>query len=177
MTREIELAASEIFAELEKILPQKVNKEFYVSAIYNYVNSPKYSDKDELLAKFFIWVWIDQTIYWVLVDKRNKRRIHDEGIYQQFKLYFPFPKIWLEGMSPIIRPRNLLSHNEINIAHNLKLLKITKLKWWDGLVKQYFIEIDRPDIINLAEEEFRKDLTLRHRFNEEQENALIFLWE
>lgn len=176
MSLEIERATKEITDKLKAITVRHNITEFYSNEILDYINSLRHFPKIAELVTFFIWAWIDQTIFWILVDKRNKKRIKGKRIYNKFRIHFPFPTIWQEGMSPRMRPQELLNFDKINILGNESLLKDIKIKWWDNYVKLYFEEIGRPDIIDIAEAEFRRELSLRYRFTEEQENKLRSLW-
>lgn len=161
------------------VLNTKASKTEFCSCelLSSQITSKRLLKKEDFISLFFA-TWIDQVIYWVLVDSGNEFCLNDSELYETFHTKLVFPKFWQHGSRHYARPviflirlyrKDLLSEN--------KLLLLTKLKYWNLGGKKFFLRIGRRDIIKLAEQEFIRDLSLRHRFSEDHERKLKYLWE
>jgi len=144
--------------------------------ISNRITARRLLDKEDLINLFFA-TWIDQVIYWMLVDSRNPFCLKELRLYKTFYKKFKFLKFYYHGYGRWVRPISYLtSLGYRNLIREKNLLLRTKQKYWDQDVKEFFLSIHRGDIIELAEQEFLRDLSLRHRFSEDQERKLKYLW-
>ena len=144
---------------------------------YKYSNVPGFSKKKDLLI-LFMWSWIDQVIYWLLKDEKNKFCFNEAELYDNFRQIFEYPKMLRYPDYHIIRPSYFLNiFDELKLLNEKPLLLDARINSWDLGAKQYFLELSRNDIIASAENEFRRDLTLRDKFTEDEQNKLEFLWE
>lgn len=145
--------------------------------ISNRITYKRLLKKQDYINLFFA-SWIDQVMYWVLVDSRNEFCLKELWLYEYFYNYYRFIKIVYHGPGSRVRPISyLIGLGYKNLLRERELLLRTKQKYWDQDVKEFFLSIDRRDIIEIAEQEFLRDLSLQHRFSEEQENKLKYLWE
>lgn len=143
----------------------------------NRITSKRLLKKQDFINLFFA-SWIDQVMYWVLVDSGNEFCLNELWLYEYFYKYYRFIKIVYHGPGSMVRPISYLTGlGYKNLLREKELLFYTKQKYWDQDVKEFFLSIDGRDIIELAEKEFIRDLSLRHRFSEDQENELKYLWE
>lgn len=171
----------EIYQDNSRIInllnKRKMTQIFCICELRNfYFNSKSPLEKEEFI-KLFVGTWIDQTIYWLLVDSNNERCLNEYGIYQEYYDKFNFPKFKQHGFGNLVEPIYFLTRFcEDNLLSEKTLILFTKLGYWDLGIKEFFLSLDRKDIVELAEEEFIRDLSLRHRFSEKQAKKLKYLW-
>lgn len=131
------------------------------------------------IMELFLWTWIDQVVYWILTDDKNDTCLKESEIYERFRRKYPFPKAWYHNQpAGYIKPAYYFKlFKKFHLKNeNLLLLNMTMFTW-DLNVKKYFIDLGRNDIVELAEKEFIRDLTLRHRFTEDEEKEIMSLWK
>lgn len=171
----------EIYRDNSRIInllnSRTIRQEFCICELKNYyINSGDSIQKEDLI-NLFMGTWIDQTIYWVLVDSDNENCLKEYELYQEYYEEFKFLKFEQHGFGNLIEPIYFLTGiSENNLLSEKELLLLTKLKYWDRGVKEFFSSIGRLNIVELAEDEFVKDLSLRYRFTENQEKELKYLW-
>lgn len=137
---------------------------------------------EELMALIYFQLVIDQTLYFILVDNRlNAECLNEVETYLNYDKLFNFIKMQIHCSPEQTSPVSFLdfrnSDTEIYLLDKKELLMDAKVLLWDKGVKQYFLSLGRNDIVSLSEMEFRRDLTLRHRFSEDEETKLKYLFE
>ena len=134
------------------------------------------SERDFFLLHLFIMNWIDQNLYWTLVDLSNPECLQEEELYYSIRNRFNIIKIYSDWNGGPVRPSllfNLAKGADLFTKRSF-LLRVKEF-WWDNHIRKYLESINRSDIIKLVEKELLMDLKLRHRFNEEEEIALRYL--
>ena len=146
-----------------------------INRLYSIVNE---NQRSKELIELFMWTWIDQVIYWLLVDGKNESCLNNYELYDKFRRKYTFPKIRHHSSPGFIEPSYYLTafHN-INLIIDRHLLLYIKKIAWDQNVKPFLLKLREMDVVNRSEEEFRRDLTLRYRFSELEEKELMFLWK
>lgn len=170
----------EIYQDSSRIMSllneRSIRRTFCSCEIVKFAKNSGRSLNKEDLINLFMGTWIDQTIYWILKDSRNADRLHESEFYQEFYEKFNFAKFELHGWNNLVSPIFfLIGIKRFNLMQEKELILFTKIKYWDLGVKEYLLSKDRKDIVELAEEEFNRDLSLRHRFTENQERELRYL--
>ena len=176
----------EIKSEIERItrfldhrLPLPPLEIISSGIIYERYLNVNVQERKRDIIRISMWTWIDQTIYFLLADERNENCFNDIELYNNFRNEFPFPKVEISGAAwGNISPAAILKiYDDLNLIFEKELLLISKLQIWDLGVKRFFEELGRIRLVIHAENEFRKDLKLRHRFTEDEESRLKFLWK
>ena len=137
---------------------------------------------EEILIILFFELMIDQTLYFILVDGRiNPNCLNEPDVYEDYDNTFGFFKFHNHFGSGYASPISFLSFRnddlDICLLDKTGQLRKTKNHLWDNMVRKYFFAAGRKDIIQFCEDEFRRDLTLRHRYNMEEEAKLKSLFE
>ena len=146
-----------------------------INRLYSIVNE---NQRSKELIELFMWTWIDQVIYWVLVDDKNESCLNNYELYDKFRSKYAFPKTRHHSSPGYMEPSFYLTAiHKINLINDRNLLLDIKRMAWDENIKRFFLSMGEIDIVNRAEKEFRRDLTLRYRFSELEEKELMFLWE
>ncbi len=143
-------------------------------------NAGRYFESDyvaELMIMIFLQLFIDQTLYFVLVESRfNPECLDEPETYTAYEKQFMFIKVKNHYCSGQTSPVNFLDFRNTDsglyLLNETDLLIEYKQLLWDKTVKDYFLSLGREDIIDLCEKEFHRDLTLRHRYSEEEENRI-----
>lgn len=153
-----------------------------IRLIRNVLNDYSKEYLEELMINVYFQLVIDQAVYYILTDARlNPNCLNEPETYNNFYALFPFLKIYNHSGPGYVSPVSFLDLKnyecEIFLLDKKDLLFKQKKIFWDNTVKKYFSYKDREDIINLCEAEFIRDLTLRHRYSEEEEQKLKFLFK
>jgi hypothetical protein len=114
------------------------------------------------IGKFlFSIVWIDQVLYYILMDSENPNCFNDEGFYQEFKKEFPFPKFCEHTTWRAIQPTRILFEFGMKIRPNSHALTNKILtsfqEVWEEVCEWLLLE-RRADLIFEAMKEFQKDV-------------------
>jgi hypothetical protein len=141
---------------------------FSQSEVFKAVEFAPIEQRAQLLSGLFWSVWIDQVMYYILVENSK-----DKTLYETFRGIYPFPKLRSHPSCGQASPSWLMGDDEIGRGcpkPNEELLLEDKKEFW-GEISDWLTSIDRSDVKDLAEGAFKEDL--RIRFNP----ALKYLFE
>jgi len=121
----------------------------------------------ELAAALFWSVWIDQIMYFILVDKRFYGFPRNAGCYDKFRRLFSFPKLYENSGHSFLSPFVILD----TCPCEAKLLLEDKKEFWEDEVAKWLVEEGYASVKENAERMFGLDL--QERF---PEGKYDFLW-
>lgn len=128
-------------------------------------------DKQAQLTSGLFWsVWIDQVMYYVLIDGGVNGFLPEPELYRKFRSIYCFPKFYVHSGPGHSSPHFLLGDNQHYQKPDEYLLKEDKNDFWCE-VKKWLMSIHRDDVVNAVISAFREDI--ENRF----ENKYSFLWE
>lgn len=128
----------------------------------------------QLTSALFWSIWIDQVMYFILLDGGVKPYLRkyfppaENQLYDKFRSLYPFPKLNIHGGAGQVSPGYLLSEQRHFQKPDIKLLSEDRKEFW-GEIKNWLKSIQREDIINAMICAFREDVKLRF------ENKYYFL--
>ncbi len=142
----------------------------------------KHGSFDEYLSLLFMSQMIDQSLFYILADSRlNPACLSEPEVYNKYNENFKFIKIWYHlstwYVSPVFVLKKFRPPNPDGLLIDKKKIKTAKELLWDNGVKQYLAAKGRMDVAELCEMEFRRDITLRHRYTEKDETQLKYIFE
>jgi len=118
-------------------------------------------DQQSQLASGIFWsVWIDQVLYYVLVDGGVEGFERDPKLYQSFRNIYKLPKLHEHFISAHASPSFLLDGNRKYPVPNRMLLLEDKREFW-GEISCWLKAIERTDVKDAAERAFKEDLHIR----------------
>lgn len=120
------------------------------------------SQRKQLGSAFFWSVWIDQVMYYVLVDGGVPGIEKDESLYKEFRRLYPFPKLYSHPSSGFASPGSVLAFCEgKSCMPDRELLLEDKKEFW-GEVAKWLDSIERSDVKEAAIKAFKEDIELRY---------------
>lgn len=149
---------------------------FCACGVCSALRSEPATQQAQLVSGLFWSAWIDQVLYWLLVDPQTGRQRNptqaEPSFYEKFRFAYPFPKIHSHAGRGQAPPWILLSTEHaqsLGIAQpclpSTELIKEYKRKFWDDEVACWLESCGRRDVSAAAESTFREDVV--ERFPEE----------
>lgn len=145
---------------------EEFGSEFCECELEKIVQSYPKKEQADLVNGFFWSVWIDQVMYYVVLDGgvrpylRHSFVSKNRELYFNFRELYSFPKIHNHSGGGQITPQMLLNSNMNYEKPNAVLLLNGKKTFW-GEVKNWLKSIKRDDIINQMILAFREDVKIR----------------
>lgn len=156
-----------------------INKK-YLRSLFSEVGIPPRIIKqvDRMMSYVFAIVTINETVYWILMDPKNKNRMNDYELYKEYLEKFPSRDLYLYKADVLSNLSNVHTFNHrIKILEDRKqLLKAKKTKW-DEKVKIFFEEKNRLDVVNLVEQKFHEYIYHPYECTNELRESMRFRWE
>lgn len=119
------------------------------------------AEQQPQLASGIFWsVWIDQVMWYVLVEGGVQGCHPDRSLYEEFIKRYPFPKLYSHPVPGHASPAWLVAANRGYATPSRELLLEDKEEFW-GEVASWLDSTARCDVSNAAVSAFKEDLGLR----------------
>jgi len=116
--------------------------------------------RPQFVSGLFWSVWIDQVMWYVLVEGGVRGCYSDRNFYEAFIRRYPFPKLYFHAGDGHASPAWLLAPERSYPGPGRELLLEDKREFW-GEVAAWLESVERSDIRDAAVFAFREDLDLR----------------
>lgn len=124
-----------------------------------------------IIPALFWGAWIDQVLYFVLVDRRMRSQPHGEDCYLEFRRRYPFPALRDNAGRAYLSPAVILQVRPVDP----RTLKEVRREFWDQEVAEWLsAESDYFMVRMVAEKMFRLDM--QERFPDPLSKALWPEW-
>ncbi len=123
-----------------------------------------HEQQPQLISGLFWSIWIDQVMYYVLVDGGIHGFEPDKELYKKYRSKYRFPKLYVHSGPGHSSPHFLLSQNANYQTPNNELLEEDRRDFWCN-VKDWLKGIHRDDVIDAALSAFQDDINTRFNHN------------
>lgn len=134
------------------------------------MKAPDKGSQAQLASGLFWSVWIDQVMYYVLVNGTFAPDQKHDQFYSNFRQIYSFPKIYNHSIPGHTSPYWLLMQREKFAAPEHDLLLKDKNEFW-GEIESWILSFGKLDLRDLLIAAFKEDLILRFP------TGYDFLWE
>lgn len=121
-------------------------------------------DLTRLFIVFFWCAWIDQVMYWILVDKNNPGATNEHEVYKALRKKFAFPKLVEHATPAHFRPGLFVMDEHItpmiNLLNRQNLFTEYQQALWSA-VEDWLLSLGRPDLRERAIAAFKEDFGQR----------------
>ncbi len=115
--------------------------------------------RDAILVQLFWSAWIDQVLYFVLVETSTTPE--ENELYESFRVRFPLPKLGMHAAARFMCPEHFIYFpNNYDYRNNKDLFIRYKDMFW-GPVEKWLIKIGRIDVWQKAICAFIEDFGTR----------------
>lgn len=128
--------------------------------VYRAIEYAPAGQQAQLASGVFWSVWIDQVMWYVLVEGGVEGCYADRNFYEEFIKRYPFPKLYSHPVPGHASPAWLLAANRSYPIPGRSLLREDKREFW-GEVAAWLDSIERSDVKDAAIFAFKEDLGLR----------------
>lgn len=128
--------------------------------VYRAIEYAPAAQRAQLASGIFWSVWIDQVMWYVLVEGGVGGRAANRELYEAFAALYPFPKLYSHPVPGHASPAWLLAANRSYQLPSRELLLEDKEEFW-GDVASWLESIGRSDVRDAAIFAFKEDLGLR----------------